>query len=121
MPVLREGELLGFSPVDRDPPEVRIVLRPIVDEFKPDIIITNSGGACMPGYEQTPILMNETETFKVLDALPDATLIAVHLEALDHCTVTRQSLKQMAIKNKIDSNRFLVPEDGQWMELHRNK
>jgi hypothetical protein len=30
--------------------------------FKPEIIVTNSGGAIIPGFENNPILMNEEQT-----------------------------------------------------------
>lgn len=122
----RMGQVSGFVLQVGGEPSAYIVgdsiwceeVKHALDRFKPNIIITNSGGAYIPGYEQTPILMDKVDTLKVLDIMPDATIIAVHLEALDHCTVTRQSLNETAMKNNIDSNRFLVPEDGQSIQLN---
>ncbi|MBL6448065.1 MBL fold metallo-hydrolase [Fulvivirga sp. 29W222] len=75
--------------------------------IKPDIVITNSGGAVFMG--QVRILMNEEETIKVAKAVPDATVIAVHMEALDHCKTTRETLKAAAVANNID---VVIPMDG---------
>jgi hypothetical protein len=61
--------------------------------FKPEIIVTNSGGAIIPGFENNPILMNEEQTILLAQTAKNAKVIAVHLESLD-CRVTRNSLRQ---------------------------
>ena len=62
--------------------------------FTPDIIVTHSGGATIPPYE--PIIMNAEETIRTVQASGRAVVIAIHLEALDHCPVSRQTLRQRA-------------------------
>ncbi len=85
--------------------------------FKPDYIVVNSGGAAMPGFEATPILMNEAETITLIQKSGKATIIAVHMEALDHCYTTRASLQQAANEAGIGADRLLIPGDGEVIEL----
>jgi hypothetical protein len=50
-----------------------------ITTFKPEIIVTNSGRAIIPGFENNPILMNEEQTILLTDC-KNAKVIAVHLE-----------------------------------------
>lgn len=88
-----------------------------LEKFMPSIIITNSGGAYIPGYEKTPILMNENETLNILRKLPNSKVIAVHMESLDHCTVTRKSLKESFEKEKELNSKLYIPNDGEIIDL----
>jgi hypothetical protein len=51
-----------------------------------------------------------------LAALGSGVFIANHLEALDHCPVSRTFLRVEATHRRLD-DRVLVPEDGQTMEF----
>lgn len=82
-----------------------------VSLHKPDVIITHSGGATLPGFP--PIIMDSAQTLAVLQAAPDATAIAVHMEALDHCTVSRPLLRREASLAGIPPARLLIPGDGE--------
>jgi L-ascorbate metabolism protein UlaG (beta-lactamase superfamily) len=62
-----------------------------IKRFKPDIIITHSGGAKMPGFEF--IIMDAEQTLNTVNASPEAVVVAIHMEALDHCGVTRETLR----------------------------
>ncbi|WP_378184749.1 MBL fold metallo-hydrolase [Aquimarina sp. W85] len=84
-----------------------------IKAYEPQVIVTNSGGAYIPGHEITPILMNEAETIKILKRLPEAHVVAVHLEALDHCTVTRASLKRVYAIEKSEIGSLYLPVDGE--------
>jgi len=80
-------------------------------KFNPDVIITHSGGAVIPGF--ISILMNDQETIAVANAAPEAKIVAIHLESLDHCTVSRQTLREFGDKLNISRNRLLIPKDGE--------
>jgi L-ascorbate metabolism protein UlaG (beta-lactamase superfamily) len=67
-----------------------------IEKFKPDWIVTNSGGAVIPAFETTPILMDEEGTITLVKSSPEARIIAVHMESLDHCRTTRVSLRAKA-------------------------
>jgi len=79
--------------------------------FNPDIIITHSGGATIPGYEA--IIMDGEQTLTTVNSSPEAIVVAIHMESLDHCTVSRKTLRQMADSAAIPPSRLMIPEDGE--------
>ncbi len=82
---------------------------------KPDIIITHSGGAILPGF--APIIMDAEQTLTAFNAGADAVVVAVHMEALDHCTVSRIMLRKAADSAGIAPSRLLIPENGETLSL----
>lgn len=86
-----------------------------VGAHRPEVIITHSGGARLEGGE--PIIMDQEDTLEVCRAAPWARVVAVHLEALDHCPVTRASLRALASDQGIGPKRLLIPEDGEVLDL----
>jgi len=81
-----------------------------IQQYQPDYIITNSGGAVIPAFESAPILMDEAGTIAVIKAAPKAKVIAVHIEALDHCRTTRASLQEKAEGVGIGKERLAIPK-----------
>lgn len=88
-----------------------------IQQFKPDYIVTNSGGAEMPGFEGIPIMLNEEQTVTLVEASGNAKVIATHMGALDHCRTTRTSLRSKADEANISSGKLLIPEDGEMIKL----
>ena len=84
-----------------------------IERFKPGIIITHSGGAKIPGYEY--IIMDAGQTLTTLNAYQEAVVVAIHMEALDHCGVSRAALRQMADAAAISPSRLMIPKDGETM------
>jgi len=82
-----------------------------IEKYKPDIIITHSGGAKIPGFET--IIMDAEQTLTTLKASQGAVVVAIHLEALDHCNVSRETLRQMADAAAILPSRLMIPKDGE--------
>ncbi|MDK4703672.1 MBL fold metallo-hydrolase [Rhizobium sp. CNPSo 4062] len=85
-------------------------------EFSPDIIVTHSCGARWDG---DLIVMDDKQTLEVSRLAPQATIVATHMEALDHATVTRQALRQTAEAGGLDPSRLLIPADGETLHLGR--
>ena len=85
-------------------------------KFNPDIIVTHSGGAILPGFD--PIIMNDEETVNVLKISDKAKVVAVHLESLDHCTITRNSILEAVEKAGIPAHRIIIPMNGEILELN---
>jgi L-ascorbate metabolism protein UlaG (beta-lactamase superfamily) len=83
--------------------------------FKPEVIVCHSGGAELE--DSGPIIMDATQTINLCEALPSATVIATHLEALDHCVTSREALRRAAQESGIDSSRLLIPADGEVIEI----
>ncbi|MFH0783931.1 MAG: MBL fold metallo-hydrolase [Pseudomonadota bacterium] len=86
-----------------------------IKRHNPDVIITHSGGATLPGFD--PIIMDSEQTLTTLAAAPNAAVIAVHMESLDHCTVSRTMLRSAADSAKIAPSRLVIPQDGEIFRL----
>ena len=82
----------------------------VIDQYKPDIIVTHSGGAVWGDGEL--IIMDAAQTVAVCQYAPQSKVIATHLEALDHCLSTRSDLADAAKEAKIQANQLFIPEDG---------
>jgi L-ascorbate metabolism protein UlaG (beta-lactamase superfamily) len=86
----------------------------ILREHKPHGVILNAGGARFDIGD--PIIMTAEDVLQVCAESPAATIICVHMEAVNHCYLKRSGLKQ-AIRNAGYTQRCVVPEDGERMVL----
>lgn len=86
-------------------------VREVIEREKSDIIVTHSGGAKLE--DSGPIVMDAAQTVEVCRRAPDACVVAIHLEALDHCLVTRAALRQYATRHGVGETRLLIPADGE--------
>ena len=84
-------------------------VRKFIKNRKPNVIVTNSGGAHFP--DAPPIIMGIEQTLEVCTLAPKSKVIATHLEALDHCPVTRTALRSAA--KEAGHTHLIVPEDGE--------
>lgn len=82
---------------------------------KPKIVIAHAGGAVIPGFN--PILMGANQTVSLVAMSMGAKVVAIHMEALDHCTITRAALRENAEKSRILPERLLIPADGETVEF----
>jgi L-ascorbate metabolism protein UlaG (beta-lactamase superfamily) len=78
--------------------------------YQPDVVILNCGDAQIPGLGS--IIMGKEDVRKVYNAAPQATLVASHMEAVNHSMLSRQELREF-IAEKAMTRRVLVPEDGE--------
>ena len=87
----------------------------LLADRNPDIAILPAGGARFDlGGE---ILMDGHDVCAAA-RLTDGLVIANHLEALDHCPVTRDCVRQLAATSGV-GERLRVPEDGETMRYER--
>jgi len=87
-----------------------------VTRAQPDTIVLPAGGANFDlGGE---IIMGQSEAIK-MGELAKGQLIANHLEALDHCPVTRDSM-QTEIQVRGWTHRYFVPKDGESIDLKQS-
>jgi hypothetical protein len=86
----------------------------VISNEKPDVIVVHSGGAMLGG---TLLIMDDAQTIEVAQKSGTATIVAVHMEALDHCTVTRSKLRSAADAVGIPNTQLLIPADGERIEL----
>jgi hypothetical protein len=94
-----------------------VLYPPVVETIKetsPDIIVTHSCGAKWDG---DLIVMDAEQTIATCELAKDACIVAVHMEALDHATVSRADLRRAADVAKISARRLLIPADGETLAL----
>lgn len=85
-----------------------------IDSHQPDAIVLNIGNAVFMGYD--PIIMGLEDAVAVHRAAPNAILIASHMEAINHCILSRQTLYDYAKANGFDT-RLLIPADGETVSV----
>ncbi len=87
----------------------------VIADTQPDVIITHSSGAEFD--KDDPIIMNADQTLAVCKAAPQARIVAVHLDSLDHGTVSRADLRTQAASEGISDQQLLIPADGEILVL----
>ncbi len=83
----------------------------VIQKVSPNIILTHSCGAMIE--DSGPIIMDAQQTIETCKAAPDSIIVATHMEALDHGTVTRDDLRKFARENRISDEQLLIPLDGE--------
>jgi L-ascorbate metabolism protein UlaG (beta-lactamase superfamily) len=82
----------------------------VINTHKPEIIVVNAGdNQFLVGGS---LVMGKDDVYEVYKAAPKAKIIAVHMEAVNHWTLSREELKGFANEKGVSSN-FLVPNDGE--------
>lgn len=79
--------------------------------YQPQIIIMNTGYAKMLGYNDG-IIMGTADVSKVAKIMPNAELITVHMDAINHCTVSRKNMRDF-VKMMNLRRQVYVPNDGE--------
>ncbi|WP_336328010.1 MBL fold metallo-hydrolase [Halovenus sp. HT40] len=79
----------------------------VLDRFDPETVVLNGGAAQFEGHE--PITMGVDDIAAVREAT-DATVAVVHMEAINHCLLSRDELRS-AVED------VLVPDDGEELSL----
>ena len=83
-------------------------------EHAPDVVVVNAGAARF--VEGDPIIMDADDVIEVAHAASRATIVAVHLEALNHCPLRRDELRA-AVDAAGVGGRVAIPADGQTLRL----
>jgi L-ascorbate metabolism protein UlaG (beta-lactamase superfamily) len=77
----------------------------------PDVIVVNGGGARF--LEGDPIVMTAEDIARVHQAAPDALIVVVHLEAINHCLETREYYRDTLPQLGVAMDRVRMPADGE--------
>lgn len=86
-----------------------------IARVQPQIIITHSCGAVWG--DQVLIVMDAAMTVEVCRAAVKSKVVAIHMEALDHATVSRVDLRRYATAHGIQPEQLLIPADGETLDL----
>jgi L-ascorbate metabolism protein UlaG (beta-lactamase superfamily) len=88
-------------------------VRQVLNDLRPDISILNAGTAVLDLGR--PILMPIDEQLDFIRNAPGK-VIAVHLDAFNHCLTTRDMLRD-AVSREGLSHKVMIPEDGELLEF----
>lgn len=91
-------------------PEVEEALR----QFCPKVAILNAGAAQF--LEGGPITMTAEDVITVCQKAPDTRVVAVHMEAINHCLLTRSDLA-FQLEAARRSQQVAIPNDGEWVDI----
>lgn len=86
---------------------------PYVDSltrWQPEIVVLNAGFAQIDGFGA--IIMGKEDVLRTHQLLPQATIVASHMEAVNHCILSRQELREYVDQHGIQ-NSVLIPADGE--------
>lgn len=80
-----------------------------IHTHKPDVIILN---ACDAQFaDGRSLIMGKKDVYEVCKIAPNSKVIASHMEAVSHATLSRSELKEFANENKLSN--LLIPNDGE--------
>jgi len=81
-----------------------------LEAHRPDVTVVNTGAAQF--LTGGPITMTAGDVIEVCDALPSIRVVAVHMEAINHCLLSRAGLREaLRAAGKLD--RVSIPQDGE--------
>ncbi|MEW4278288.1 MBL fold metallo-hydrolase [Priestia megaterium] len=93
------GDTVWYSAVEEE-----------INTHQPDVIVVNGGDNQF--LEGGSLVMGKEDIYEVHKAAPHATILSVHMEAVNHWTLSREELKSF-INEKDMASRVLVPDDGE--------
>lgn len=79
--------------------------------YQPDILIMNTGYAKTLNFNES-IIMGTGDVAKASQMAPNAKIITVHMDAINHCTVSRQNMHDFVKTMQLDQQVY-IPEDGE--------
>jgi len=84
-------------------------------KFKPDVVVLNAGDARLVGYTGS-IIMGKDDVLHAAQAVPTATIVASHMEAINHTTLSRKELLEHVQQHGIQ-DRVRIPADGEVLKF----
>lgn len=84
-----------------------------VQQYLPDVIVLNTGFAVVPGIDGA-IIMGKEDLERARQIAPDAVVVGVHMDAVNHAGQSRRELRDFIAEKKMDPARTRVPADGEF-------
>jgi L-ascorbate metabolism protein UlaG (beta-lactamase superfamily) len=88
-------------------------VRETLERFDPDAVVVNAGAAQFT--EGRPITMTAEDVIAVCEQT-DATVVADHMDAINHCLLTREDLRSALAEAGVEE-QVVIPEDGERVDL----
>ena len=83
-------------------------------DFCPDVVVVFAGAAQF--LTGDPITMHTQDIVAVIKHAPGAKVVAVHMEAFNHCLLTRTLLREELLRAGL-AEHVVIPEDGSTIRL----
>ncbi|MEC1069934.1 MBL fold metallo-hydrolase [Priestia megaterium] len=93
------GDTVWYSAVEEE-----------INTHQPDVIVVNGGDNQF--LEGGSLVMGKKDIYEVHKAAPRAMILSVHMEAVNHWTLSREELKSF-INEKAMASYVFVPDDGE--------
>lgn len=90
-------------------------VREALAKHAPDVVVAHACGATLRGAG--PLVMDEAHVEALLRAAPQATVIATHLDTVDHATVSRAQLAAHFAGQPALQQRLRIPADGETLSF----
>ncbi|WPC44360.1 MBL fold metallo-hydrolase [Clostridium sp. JS66] len=85
-----------------------------LEDYVPEVIISFAGAAQMT-EGGIPITMDKEDILNICNKTPNSKVIVVHMEAWNHCMLTRKKLRNF-LKDNLLLTQVFIPEDGDCIE-----
>jgi len=82
-----------------------------LDEYDPKIVVLNAGQAMRSDYDD-PIIMGKEDVLRATQTAPEATVVATHMDAINHMSLTREELREYVQAVGIEDH-VVIPADGE--------
>lgn len=82
--------------------------------WQPDVIVLNIGCATVDGIG--PIIMGKEDALRTHQHLSSAAIVASHMEAVNHCLLSRAELREFAAEQGI-ADALFIPADGETLRF----
>jgi L-ascorbate metabolism protein UlaG (beta-lactamase superfamily) len=83
-----------------------------LNAHKPDVTVANAGGARFAAGD--PITMDADDIVSLYRYAPYTKVVAVHMDAINHCLVTRADLYSRLVAEGL-LDQITLPRDGDWV------
>lgn len=98
-----------------------------IDLYNPEIIVSHTGGnEFIKEYDvfqiglkanSGAVIFDKEQLLELCNYTNGSQIIATHMDALDHETVSRKSLRAFAKEKRIETGKLFIPEDGETLKL----
>lgn len=80
-------------------------------EYHPQVVVANAGYARLNDYDGA-IIMGKEDVVRLVEQAPEATVVAVHMDAINHMGQTRDELSGYVREHELEQ-RVEIPKDGE--------
>ena len=81
-----------------------------LNRYKPEVIVMNTGYAQLQGFSDG-IIMGKADVAKARQVAPQADIITVHMDAVNHAAVTSDEMRKFVKENKL--SKVAVPKESE--------